>query len=225
MVNGKTGHRRVRIIASTPTLAEWLNVHPHKNNPDAFVWVVIGDRNRYKPLKYNPARYLLLTLAKKAKIKKDVNPHNFRHSRATHLAALGLNNAQLKAHFGWRRSEMADIYIHLAGKDVDDALLKVNGLVPEEKIEEKLKIQICQKCQEKNSPTQQFCGKCGSPLNLKIALDYEIKIEEADNITNSIIKGIMKEIEQKYNIDIEKITYEKIKELKLENKLKGFDIS
>lgn len=40
-VDGKTGPRRVRIISSVPYLTEWLNQHPLKNNPDAFIWLSI----------------------------------------------------------------------------------------------------------------------------------------------------------------------------------------
>ena len=38
MVNGKTGSRRVRIIASVQVLAAWLQEHPDKDNPDAPLW-------------------------------------------------------------------------------------------------------------------------------------------------------------------------------------------
>src|SRR3989344_4753566 len=39
MVQGKTGGRRIRVISSEPYIIEWLNKHPDKNNPRAFLWV------------------------------------------------------------------------------------------------------------------------------------------------------------------------------------------
>ncbi|MBI5229541.1 tyrosine-type recombinase/integrase, partial [Candidatus Micrarchaeota archaeon] len=38
LVNGKTGSRRVRIIVSVQLLGHWLQEHPDKDNPEAFLW-------------------------------------------------------------------------------------------------------------------------------------------------------------------------------------------
>lgn len=37
MVKGKTGMRRIILIFSPSYLAQWLNIHPDKNNPNAFL--------------------------------------------------------------------------------------------------------------------------------------------------------------------------------------------
>lgn len=57
-----------------------------------------------------------------------MNPHNFRHSRATYLANF-LTEAQMKEYFGWQQdSKMAGVHVHLSGRDVDNALLRVYGI-------------------------------------------------------------------------------------------------
>lgn len=53
IVNGKTGPRRVRVIAAAPALASWLNIHPLRGDPNAPLWVGIGTIGRYKPLDYD----------------------------------------------------------------------------------------------------------------------------------------------------------------------------
>jgi len=41
-----------------------------------------------------------------------------------------LTEAQIDAYFGWiQGSDMPSIYVHLSGRDVDDAVLKANGIV------------------------------------------------------------------------------------------------
>ncbi|MEM2751143.1 MAG: tyrosine-type recombinase/integrase, partial [Nitrososphaerales archaeon] len=52
MLEGKTGSRRVIVVASTPYLQAWIQSHPLKNNPDAPLWINIGTVNRYKPMSY-----------------------------------------------------------------------------------------------------------------------------------------------------------------------------
>jgi integrase len=94
-VKGKTGQRRVLIISSAPALASWLNLHPYRNNPDSLVWLGIGNRNKNDSLRYPAVCMLLRKLAEKSGVKKGVNPHAFRHARATHLANR-LTEAQMK---------------------------------------------------------------------------------------------------------------------------------
>jgi len=99
LVNGKTGQRRVRIILSAPKLSQWVENHPLREDPNAPLWVTIGTNSRNKVLNYGTAKTVLKKLAKKARIKRRIYPHLFRHSRATHLAN-HLTEAQMKQYFG-----------------------------------------------------------------------------------------------------------------------------
>jgi len=139
--------RRVRVIASAPKLQQWIENHPLKEDPNAPLWVTIGTNSKNKVLNYATAKTVLKKLAKKAGIKKRIYPHLFRHSRATHLAN-HLTEAQMNQYFGWvQGSKMASIYVHLSGRDVVHALLKLNGMKVDEEEEEKedgLKPKICQ---------------------------------------------------------------------------------
>jgi len=189
MVNGKTGSRRVRIIASVPTLATWLNNHPLRDNPENALWISQGTRDRNLPLKYRTAAWIIRHVARRAGIRKRVYPHLFRHSRATELAK-HLTEAQMKQMFGWvQGSDMASVYVHLSGRDVDDALLRLNGIPLEEKPrEEKFRLIICQRCKSKNSPDSKFCNACGSALNLDAAIEIDETRAKADKLMTTLVK-------------------------------------
>ena len=110
VVQGKTGYRRIRLVSSVPYLAEWINNHPFNDNPEAWLWISL--RN-FKRLPYNSLRTILRVIAEKAGIRKSVNPHAFRHARATYLANF-LTEAQMKEFFGWvQDSDMASVYVHI----------------------------------------------------------------------------------------------------------------
>jgi site-specific recombinase XerD len=162
LLNGKTGPRRIRIIASVPYLIDWLNNHPRKD-PNSYLWV-----SRKGRLRYEGIRTILVKTAERAGISKRVNPHMFRHSRATFLAN-HLTEAQLKEYFGWvQDSDMASVYVHLSGRDVDKAILKVYGIQgEEEKKDSKLKPRECMRCKEINPVTNMFCSRCSMPLDEK----------------------------------------------------------
>ncbi len=117
-------------------------------------------------------RLQLHKIARRAGLKKPVNPHNFRHSRATYLAQF-LTEAQMKEYFGWvRDSDMAARYVHLSGKQMDDAILKLYGLKKEEKKEDILKPLKCPRCGHVNDVTFEYCEKCWLPL--KPSAQYEV---------------------------------------------------
>jgi len=190
IVNGKTGSRRVRIIASVPALATWLNNHPLRDNPENALWISQGTRDRNLPLKYRTAAWIVRHVARKAGIKKRVYPHLFRHSRATGLAK-HLTEAQMKQMFGWvQGSDMASVYVHLSGRDVDDALLRLNGIPVQEKTdEEKFRVIVCPRCKSRNSPDSKFCIACGLALELKVAMELDQVRSKADKLLTELMKN------------------------------------
>lgn len=189
IVDGKTGMRRVRIIFSAPKLALWIDNHPLRENPDAPLWITQSMNRRNKQLMYSSAKSMLKKVAKRSGIRKRIYPHLFRHSRATHLAN-HLTESQLKHHLGWvQASKMASIYVHLSGRDVDQAFLNLQGIKSDIAIDKpKITLQVCSRCEYKNSPTSKFCNKCGSPLNLEVALKLDEAREKADQVLSKLIK-------------------------------------
>jgi integrase len=169
LVNGKTGPRRVRVIKYAKVLMDWLDKHPLKHDVEAPVWVSLGTNTKNKLISYVEVECVLNKLAKKAGITKKVNPHAFRHARATHLAR-HLPEAIMKEHFGWTKdSRMASVYYHLSGRDVDEALLKVYGYKPKDGEVKSIPLRICPNCGEINTVLTHFCKKCNAFLDLSLA--------------------------------------------------------
>ncbi len=76
--SGKTGPRPARLVASAPHLSNWLEHHPHKDDPEAPLWVSLGPRNYGAPVKYEAIRMMIIKVAKRAGVTKKVNPQHFR---------------------------------------------------------------------------------------------------------------------------------------------------
>ncbi|MCO8242991.1 tyrosine-type recombinase/integrase [Haladaptatus sp. AB643] len=121
VVMGKTGSRRLPLIESSPYIVQWLMTHPAPGT-EAPLWCKIEQGTSDDQIGYNYIRLRLLMRAqKRADIEKPVNPHHFRHSRATHLANW-LTEAQLCEWFGWvQGSKIPARYVHLSGRDIDNA--------------------------------------------------------------------------------------------------------
>lgn len=84
----------------------------------------------------------------------------------------------MKVYCGWvNDSRMASVYVHLSGKDVDEALLKARGIEVGKEEKPKQAVKVCSKCNETNSYLAHFCKRCGSPLDVKATFEIE-KFEE-----------------------------------------------
>ena len=187
-INGKTGMRRVPLIDSTPYLAEWFENHPYKNNPNASLWVSIGTVNQHQPFEYAACRKMLKELANKAGIKKAVNPHALRHGRAT-INANHFTEAQMNQYFGWKQgSDISRIYVHMSGRDVDNAILKMKGIKTEEETSEKTLLpKNCSRCGTINKATGKFCIRCGAVLDIETAISMDDQIQELDGKLSTLL--------------------------------------
>jgi integrase len=180
-VTGKTGPRRIRFVFSILALQKWIDDHPGKNNPESFLWCKIPTRFNPKwknnHLSYGFVRRLLKELSEKAGVQKAVNPHSFRHARATFMAR-HLKEPQMREFFGWERSsDTPSIYVHLSGRDVDNSVLSIYVIKEAESSQEPvLKIHECSRCKEPNDPAAIFCHRCGLPFKEE-AVKVENKLE------------------------------------------------
>jgi uroporphyrinogen-III decarboxylase len=84
---------------------------------------------------------------------------------------------------------MASTYVHLSGRDVDNSLLKLQGVAVEDRGSEAiLKAVTCQRCKEKNSPESKFCMRCGSPLDVITALKVDEMRAKADRLMSILVQ-------------------------------------
>jgi integrase/recombinase XerD len=83
---------------------------------------------------------------------------------------------------------MPKVYVHLSGRDVDCALLKMHGIqtVGNQENVAKLTRTICARCNLGNSPSDRFCGRCGLPLSIDAAVEMEKQRREADDLMSKL---------------------------------------
>ena len=180
LLTGKTGERRIRLIQSAPYLCSWLNVHPNKGNPDAPLWAALRKRKKegkiemvVTGIEQTRLTHLIRMASDKAGIRYR-HPHLFRHSRLTELAKY-LPEYKLKVFAGWSPdSNVASIYVHLSGKDLDGDIIDIYGKNKEPKSTKKqpMKPKTCPRCERENPADARFCN-CGQVLDIEMAMDLE----------------------------------------------------
>jgi integrase/recombinase XerD len=208
---GKTGSRHIRLIFASSFLHTWLDCHPLKpmnekdpNQKENFREAALfcSLQAPYNIISPSGLRDQLHALADRAGIsRKKVFPHALRHARATHLAE-HLTEAQMKEFLGWTRgSQMASVYVHLSGRDMDNAVLKMYGVEVEGNHTESLKIGRCPRCHQINSETQKYCGTCGMPLKQEA-----VTTEEKEEID---FEKLLIQIAQKHPEILSKLDFNK----------------
>jgi integrase/recombinase XerD len=208
MLRGKTGERRVRIIAFAKLLEQWMEVHPLRSKQDFYpLWVSEATNFKNSALGIRGAQKVIEeALPRCGLTNKHARLYILRHSRATHLAKY-LTEAQMCTFFGWvQGTQVVRRYIHLSGKDVDNALLALNEQGGHTKTEEyKLKKLKCKRCSEDISPGSNFCTRCALPANLNNEYTREMDLEKENKFLRIELESIRQEMESKFQQILAKI--------------------
>lgn len=158
----KTGSRPLILIESAPYIERYLNFHEG------------GDR--LFNIKRTRADEILKEMAAKAGIKKRVYWHLLRHTRATELAKLGMQETSMKRRFGWTEdSSQIKRYTSLSNEDVDDAYRNALGLGTKKK-------------DMAINPIARRCVKCGKLIDTG---DYCQQCSEIQKLSEYNTKAIL----------------------------------
>jgi integrase/recombinase XerD len=212
LVNGKTGSRPIPLISSIPYVKDWLDSHPQRGNPNAFLIPSLSDRTFGRKMKFSGInmayrRYkfeYFTELAEKDPnvppedkqkikelLKKPWNPYIRRHSALTEKSAI-LKEHVLRQHAGWSgRSQMHLKYLHYFGNESSESLLEAYGIMPKGQQIDQLRPKQCPNCAEPNKPDTKFCAKCRMVLTYD-AYETTLEVQKEKEDRLSIIENQMK---------------------------------
>jgi integrase/recombinase XerD len=116
-VQGKGGKERLIPVPKwfLNNLKNYLSIY-HKNlleDRDTDFLFPVKYGKKIKPMTRQAAWAILKTLVTKSGIQKNVSPHTFRHSLATHLLQKGANLRSLQVWLGHENLSTVEIYTHL----------------------------------------------------------------------------------------------------------------
>lgn len=147
-------------------LKAWTEVHPEKDNSQAWLWPSEVDPTKH--VAYNTIWHVLRKAKERTGIRKKVNPHWLRHSGLSFCAnELNYNEQLLMWRAGWKNTGMAKRYIHSGGDLERRAYLERQGYLVEEKRKDIPKAKPCPHCNHLNPYTNNACDLCGMPLDLE----------------------------------------------------------
>lgn len=143
----KTGSRSIVLIESVPYIEKWISV--------------MKKSDKLFDFGYSGSEQMLQKMASDAGITKKVYWHLLRHTRATEMARLGMQETAMKKRFGWTEdSAMIKRYISLTDEDADNSYREALGLgVKKKDMAINPIARRCAKC-GKLVETGEYCQQC-----------------------------------------------------------------
>ena len=185
----KSAERTVLIVEFADILRKWLEEHPARDDPEAFVFY---GKYPYKMVTRSRVVYALRKAAKQAGVNTHVYPHLLRHSRATELYGK-LSEKEMMLWFGWRKRDMIDVYARVKMEEVHAKYMALYNRAPEPS-EKPLhtRIVLCPYCNARNSEIALFCWKCGRSLKHPA----EPSLPATDNEVLRILEMLARKLEE-----------------------------
>jgi site-specific recombinase XerD len=207
-VSGKTGTRKVILLSSYLYIHKWLENHPFKNDPNAYLFCSFAHTHYGQRINEASVGRMLKTYTKRAKINKHVHCHLLRHSRLSYLAQKeGMRERDIMLLAGWSSTDMCGTYLHHGQEEVFDKLKQKAGILSvEENINDITERNVnkpitCTRCSNINPASSLFCN-CGFCLSLKESMLIEEKKKEATNEAMDKLIQIMSDplLKEKYEL-------------------------
>jgi len=163
---------------SKPYVANWLNVHPRGDDPDAPLFHRItepnggwGEVDGDGAVSYYHLQRLLKQIAEEAGVDRDkVNPHNFRKTAITQWIRQGFSEQEIKHRATWvKDSRQFETYSQVTDEEMNQQILDKYGLADEEREQGQPDIEDCPQCQTTLRGEPRFCPGCGLALSQRAA--------------------------------------------------------
>jgi integrase/recombinase XerD len=230
----KTGSGPILLTTSFPYVRDWINEHPFKNTPDAYLICNLMTGAPIKPdamwTMMNQLRNRILKMLEEGSIKdikekekleyliktKKWNPYCLRHSSISSDSDF-LPEYALKKKVRWSMNSKQGLrYIkRRIGDDLKNQILIRNGIISENEVKKKLSVHICPRCELVNTIENKYCSKCSYPLKpeaydeIKNDEDRKLKILEEKHAKE--IHLIREEMENRFQMILNKINISQLR--------------
>jgi len=206
--HGKEGPNGfLQSIDSYPYLLKWLEVHPLRRDPDAFIFVNRGNKRRNLQMLPSNLNNMLKLACADLKIDKPITLYSFKRSGVTFRRERGDSDFEIQHAARWTSTRQLARYDLTTQDDALQKQLQKRGIAVEVRhdVEALRKPQrtLCA-CGTMCSVLDDLCSACKRPLNRKGIIESEQKKDDEINSLrlsvekmNHQLRSVMKHVEAK----------------------------
>jgi integrase/recombinase XerD len=187
--HGKEGIGILRCIDSFFYLSKWLNEHPLKDHPEAYLFINLGNRNRYKQFSTFAANKLLRECCRKLGIDKPITLYSLKRNGVTFCRLRGDSDVDIQHRARWTSTKQLKTYDLSHQDDTFKLELIKRGIIkPDEKNKNLApRTKECVFCHATNGVAETICCQCHRLLDRKVlAQQDERKQEEAGSLKDQL---------------------------------------
>ena len=165
--HGKEGIGILRCIDSYFYFAKWLNEHPLKSDPEAYLFINLGTRRKYGQLKPSAANVLIRRRLQRLGIRKPITLYSLKRNGVTHCRLRGDSDVDIQHRARWTSTKQLKTY-DMSNQDdsLRIELIKRGIIEPDERNKELApRSRICQFCHKLNGVVENICCSCMRPLD------------------------------------------------------------
>jgi len=171
-VQSKTGLWKVPMFYFWTDLADWLQQHPRKEDPQAYIFCDLNGHPG-EPISYAAICKVWRAALKRCKINRvKINIHSVRHSSISWFAQSGLLTTQevCAKYWGTAHSGMISRYVHVSAKQT---MAKLKGKAP---VVENPRPKTCPRCGVVSDAFEKECRGCHKSLTPQDANDHNLML-------------------------------------------------
>jgi len=176
--HGKEGTGFLEVIDSFPYVAEWLNQHPLRHDPNAFIFINLGNTGKYKQLKNTTINKHIRDKMKVLGISKPVTCYSLKRSGVTFRRLRGDNDVEIQHAARWTSNKQLKTYDLSNHDDSFKIALEKKGLIKIDSSFAKESSKTCLFCKAINGIGIKFCKTCKRPLDRKKITELEKSKDE-----------------------------------------------
>ncbi|MFB6199588.1 MAG: tyrosine-type recombinase/integrase [Candidatus Nanohaloarchaea archaeon] len=172
--NKKAENRRIEIFQGKQTLIDYIENHPRRNDPEAYLFCALKDSKYHTVMEKDPLRKKIHQAKEKADVdfKTYGEPfHIFRKAMTTYYVVNEiLTWEEVCERQGKSPDSTMPTYLKMAMQDIDSSAAEGFGLDNEEReMEHRMRAaallsQGCQSCGKQNHAYRETCQDCGTQL-------------------------------------------------------------
>ena len=188
--HGKEGTGFLQCIESYPTLIKWLEVHPFRKDPKAYLFIHLGNKNNGSQLTPFSVNKRVKTACARLNISKPITCYSLKRNGVTYRRLRGDSDAEIQHAARWTSTDQLKTYdLSEADESLKIALAK-KGLLKDSKYADaqQLKTKNCMFCDTWNDSVSDLCVKCKRPL------DRQKIIKEAQE-RETLLDDLKREVE------------------------------
>lgn len=195
--HGKEGPGFLQCIDSYPYLMAWLNQHPLRHDPNAFLFLNLGDAGKYKQLKPGTINKHLREKCKLLGINKRITCYSLKRNGVTFRRLRGDSDATIQHVARWTSTKQLKCYDLSQPDDTFRIELVKRGLLKDERFREfQPTSQKCLFCGKINGIAEDICALCKRPLDRQIIRE-EVEEREGQLVSERREKAeLRKEFDQ-----------------------------